>query len=266
MDNISLIRIKNVVAYYYFSDKCLDNAVIYAKGGPSFGDSGESPLWKIAKRYRYSLLIPDYIGYCRSYGKFTFDNCLETIIECEKFLRGEISATDCLNEKEITSHKNNVILVGSSWGGAIVPFINRKTDTKIKIVGMIKPVTDWTTQGKTRYKEEKIEETNVLIAKGWENIYRGYSDSEWPKILEGIGRNFNPIDNVDELKNTFVHVFHGKQDKVVNWRKSAVYFNKLKSINPKGRYSLMLTQGDHGSQTNINGLRYILRRIKIIPQ
>src|SRR5688500_10509205 len=113
MPNIILIKIKQVVGYLYLPDRPNGTAVIWCKGGPSLGDNGNSDLWPFLKRKNITLFIPDYIGYCRSDGKFDFKSCIETITESEKFLNGDIEALDTLTGEKLKSKIKKMILVGS---------------------------------------------------------------------------------------------------------------------------------------------------------
>lgn len=262
-EKILLVKLDEVVGYLYIPKKTTHKAIIYADGGPMLGNTGEFPIWDLCKKYGYILFIPDYKGYCHSYGKFNFKGCVDTLIESEKFLKGNLSATDLEKNSTLNFKCKDLILIGASWGGAIVPFLEKYQKSSIKYIGLLKPVTDWKSQGRTKYKEENVDQTNQWIINGWANIYRSYKNSEWPKIFKGQLSEFNPLDNIHLLKDKIVFLCHGKKDHVVNWHKSERYHQKFKTTNPETKIYLKYFKNfDHGEKLDMKGTEYILRTIK----
>jgi len=264
-DKIFLIKIKKVEGMLYLPKGSfeIEKAVIHAKGGPSLGDEGNSSLWGIAKKYQWALFVPDYIGYCRSDGNFTFKNCVYTLYEAEDFLRGKIEGIAVETGEKIKLKCKEILLIGSSWGGAIVPFLEKYKKSQIKAIGLIKPVLDWKSQGKTRFSEEDVFQTNRSIIRGWLNIYRGYKNSEWPKIFQNGLSEYNPLDNLSLLREKVVFLCHGGKDKVVNWRKSCLFYRAFKKEYPKGKIFWKLFKNqDHSSKMTAVGLNFILKKLK----
>lgn len=260
---IILIRIKNVVGTLYLPKNPTKQAIIYCKGGPSFGDQGDSPLWPIARKNKLALFIPDYIGYCRSYGKFSFRNCIKTIEESESFLSGKTKALIPETNKILRLSCKEIFLVGSSWGGSMVPFLEKYRKSKIKHIVMIKPVTDWTSQGRVKYKEEKTADTSQFIEIGLENIYRGYRDSEWPDIFSGNSEEFNPIKQLSLLTNKQVYLYHGKKDISVNWRKSERYYKEFRMVLPKSKIVMKIFDNlGHGPDMTKKAFSDAIRQIR----
>lgn len=256
------IKIGPVIGSLYLASTSSQKVIIYAKGGPSFGDNGKATFWKICKDNGYSLLIPDYLGYCRSEGKFTFKGCIETLSISEKFIVGKLEAIDLLTGKKIKIKSKNNILIGSSWGGAIVPFFDQKSCKSIKAIGLIKPVTDWVSQGKNKtHIEENPEEMINLTKSVYKNIYKGFEKSPWPDIIRGKIKKFNPINNVNLLKNIPVYIAHGNRDKSVYWKKSSIYFKKLISEGNKKTTFKLLKNCNHGSSSTNMGVKFILESI-----
>lgn len=238
--------------------------IIHLKGGPSFGDTGKSPLWKPCLKSNVSLFVPDYIGYCRSDGQFNFKNTLKTIEQSEQFLTGHLIGTLTDSNKPIKPKFSNIILVGSSWGGSIAPFYFKYyKNTKIKSLGLFRAVLDWKTQGKTRYKEENTSNITNLINNYWLNIYRGFDKSEWPDILHGKKPEYNPTDNVTYLKDIDIYITHGDVDKSIHWSKSREYFNKLIKNKIKAKFKLLKGVG-HDDKSNAKSMEYLLKQIRIL--
>ena len=248
MDQISLIKINQVVGNLYLPEKPTKKAIIFANGGPALGDQGNSNLWSAAKENNYILFIPDYIGHSRSDGEFNFKNCLETIFESEKYLKEKFNCTE-------------IILVGNSWGGAIVPFLEKYQKSDIKTICLVQPLTNWITQGKTSYPEEDVIQIDREIKTIWKNIYRGYADSEWPDIFLGKLKEFNPIDNLELLKDKQVFIYHGKQDSVIHFSKSQKYYQKFKKEFPKSKVFLKKLNGNHSNLFIKKALDSILKNL-----
>jgi hypothetical protein len=259
---IYLVRIQNVVGHLYIPETATTKAIIHAKGGPSLGDDGNSAIWPAAKKYNYILFVPDYIGYCHSSGEFNFDSCIDTFIEAEQFLTGKQTAIDTFSGKTISLSCDELVLVGSSWGGAMVPFLEKNQKSSIKNIALIKPVTDWTTQGKTKDEEENTEQTNQFIQNGWLDIYRGYQKSEWPQIFAGKLTNYNPLHNIQLLKDKNVIICHGEKDNVISVKKSQKYYQEFKKQFPDANVKLKVFKNlDHSSKMNYEGLKFILKTL-----
>lgn len=257
-DKIILIKTGQVVGYLYIPPIKTNKVVIMAKGGPSLGDEGNSSLWPTIKKFNWMLFVPDYIGYCRSDGKFNFKNSVLTLHQSEDFLRGNSIGIDTLTGQEISIKCSEILLVGSSWGGAIVPFLEKYKKSSINTIALLKPLTDWITQGRTKDPEENIDQTNTSIINGLLNIYRGYDNSEWPKIFSGKDKEYNPLDNLRFLNNKTVFICHGSEDESINWKKSYLYYQKLKKLFPKQKIFWKLYKSDHSGKLNTKALKFIL--------
>lgn len=257
---ILTVKINHVVGSLYLPSRVSKYGVIVAKGGPSLGDNGKSPLAEVSNKYATTLFIPDYIGYCRSDGVFNFRNCIETLLESQDFLEGRCDGTDINTGKKVKLNNKEIILIGSSWGGAMVPFIDKYKKSGIQHIGLIKAVTDWKTQGSTRYVEENVKSTNQIILNYWDHIYRGYEHSEWPKIFIDAPSEFNPIENINLLKNKHIYLVHGKQDRTINWRKTRKYEQSLRNDDIEVN-SYYIADGKHDDSTTVQGLDFILDSI-----
>ncbi len=256
-EQVRLIKIKQVAGFLYQNEKKADTVVIYAKGGPGLGDKGQNEGWPVARRFGYDLLIPDYIGFCRSDGEFSFRSCIETFYECEDFANGKLQATDAETGITFSVKYKNIILIGSSWGGSMVPFLEKYRKSGINTIGMIKPVTDWTSQGRTKDPEEDTVMTNKQVDLVWTHLYRGYHNSEWPEIFTNKHLpEFNPVDQTAMLAGKQVLVVHGTEDDVVNYKKTVKYYGELKKHKVSSK--LKLYKGDHSSAITVKGFRFIL--------
>ena len=253
-EKIILVKLNQVVGYLYLPSSWIRVAIIHLAGGPALGDGGDSALWPVAKRFGCALFVPDYIGHCRSSGKFNFKTNIETICESEDFLKGKIAGVDLETGLQIKLASKTIVLVGSSWGGSVVPFLEKYRKSSISYLGLFKPVLDWNMQKKS----EDVIRTDTLIKKGWKYVYRGYDKSDWLDISLGKKSEFNPIDNLDYLKGKTVYLCHGKNDKLVSSLQSTSFCKKLKSKFPEVKVKLKLVNQGHTSRVNISGLKFML--------
>src|SRR3989344_4414904 len=131
-----LIKLNKVIGFFYPSEVDKSIAIINLAGAPGFGDSGNSKTAQVCNSFGVSYLNPDYIGMCRSGGEFNFKSSVETIYESINFLTGKLLGTDIKTGKKLAKQKfNEIILLGSSFGGSIAPFFE-----KIKNEGLVKNV------------------------------------------------------------------------------------------------------------------------------
>lgn len=259
------IKIKKVVSSLYIPKKP-KVAIIVAQGGPGTGDNLKSEYWQPCKNNGAILMVPDYIGHSRSEGSFNFTNCLETIKECEEFLLGKLTAIDGLTGKRIESPKiKKIVVLGSSWGGAIAPFVSRIKNTTISDIVLISPVTDWSTLGNGEFEEESPQMVHNLIKFIMSNLYRDYKKSEWDGIFfnSKIRTKFNPIENLDLLKDKNVFVFHGNKDKSIHWTRTEKYVKKLRSFGETKLLTWRLFLNlKHGGAMKTKSLEYYFKIVK----
>lgn len=268
MDNKTykgIIKLNKVVSSLYIPENP-KLAIIVAQGGPGLGDKLNSEFWTVCKKHGAILMVPDYIGFCRSDGKFNFKNCITTLYECEDFLKGKLKATDGFNGQKISSPNiSKIVLVGSSWGGAIAPFIDKYKKTGISDLVQISPVTDWNTLGDGIHPEETRNQVDTAIETVMSNLYRGYKTSEWKEIFSNkkVRPEYNPIENLKLLKNKNVYVFHGNKDKSVHWSRSKIYVDKLKKSRLAKSVSWkLLLNSKHGGSTKSRGLASYFKTLK----
>lgn len=256
-----IIKIRKIVAGFYTSDKQTNSIVIYAIGAPLTGDMGKLVTAPMLLSRGFDIFVPDYIGYCRSEGKFTPKNCIKTFLESYEYVRGGQAIDVRTGEKLRMSYKN-VLFIGSSFGGAYVPLLPR-FNPKIKNLAMLYPVTDYNLCG-TMKGEESINDFMRSMEYGYKYLYRGIMHPIWQKHFKNQD-GLSPIDNLDFLKNAKVFIAHGKKDKCINYQQSLRYFDFLKKQHPQSieNYKLVIyPQGAHDKTTSIPAVRNLCQWLK----
>lgn len=259
-----LVKIKKVIGVFYPAKKVTPFALVGLAGAPGFGDTGNSQTAKIANKLGVSVFKPDYIGMSRSDGKFNFKNCLETIKESTEFLQGQIIGYDIDNGRSMNPLGfKRIILLGSSFGGSVASFVGKLGKTAIQDVILVAPVSDWKTQNPPFYKgDENAEQFIRIMSLGFKNVWRGFTDSLWPKIIRGKLKNFNPIDNTQLLAGKRVFLFHGAKDKTISWKDTFVFFQKLQKENLVKKVSFQkLLNSEHSPLTTALGVKIALKKI-----
>lgn len=258
------IKIGKIYANLYLPDKLngYEWGVIYLKGGPySTPDNGKSPFYKTCEANNVALIVPDYIGYFRSDGRFSFKNCITTILKSKEFMEGSIPGHDYLTKRNIKISVKNIIVIGSSWSGAIVPFVDFFGKTNIKYIGLIKPVTDWTFNKNSKEVEEDLIKTRDFITNQYKNVYRGFANSVWYQIFTKPIKKYNPINNTHLLEGKTIYIIHGNKDKTIHWTNSFRYYNKLLATNSSKKIFWKLLQNySHSEKTNIRSFDLIIEK------
>jgi len=257
---------KYIFAYLYSQKKLPSSFIIYLGGAPGYGDQGNSERGIKVAELGWGYLAPDYIGYNRSDGKFSFKGCLETIKKTEEFLLGKIKGIRADKFKKKIFHIKpgkikRIVVAGSSFGGAIAPFLSLLNSTTIKEIVLIAPVTDWKKLNKINRQEIEVFLTSILIK--MRNIYRRANTKEWKAIVNGSNLKTNPIYNIHLLKDKKVYIFHGNKDKSIPWKLSYEYYNKIKSfLENESVYFFLIKNGDHSWKTSLRALELFIKIFK----
>lgn len=257
-----LIKLNKVIGFFYQATDQSNVAVINLAGAPGFGDTGKSKTAKVCNKFGVSYLNPDYIGMCRSDGIFSFKGCVETVYECVDFLTGKLVGTDIEKSIKLPKKKyKKIVLLGSSFGGAIAPFVDKYGKTSIKEIILVAPITNWKGQ-KDQPSNEPIGEFIRILCFGMKNVWRGFAGSEWPQIIKGELNEFEPIQNTRLLKDKTVMIYHGNKDKSISWRDSAIYFDKIKNEGlAKNVYFEKLVNFGHSGTTVQEGVKRALKKL-----
>ena len=96
------------------------------------------------------------------------------------------------------------------------------------------------------------------------NVWRGFSNSEWPEIIKGNIKEMNPIDNTNLLADKEVFIFHGNKDKSISWKDSEKFFEKIKNEGlAKNVFFETLKNFGHSGSAVSEGVKRALRKIRV---
>lgn len=262
-----LIKFNDVVCSLYLPHKRTLTVIIEAVGAPCWGDSGKHMGWKACNAAGVALLVPDYLGSGRSGEEiFSMKNCLETIKRTELFAIGNTLGTDVTTGERVACAFSKVILVGTSVGGAVIPFYHEYYPSSgVKGLGFLYPTTTWDLHVGQQYKEESDAEYLSLLNRGWSAYYRGFKKSDWQNIIKAKNDRWNPMKNMVGPSGMLIFVCHGNKDVLVSWRRSYAYYERLKEKDPTNRYIYweLLQNAAHGGYAEYLGYRALIERFNL---
>lgn len=249
MYKTTFLKIGKIAGMWYGSDKMSKTLIVYGIGAPIPPDNGTLPDARIIYKFDTDIFVPDYIGYGRSDGVFTPENCIKTFtILYEAFSEG------CYGENAYTDSKQffkyeRIIFIGRSLGGTYVPLLPR-FNKAIKEVAIFSPVVDSKSCGSIKGEESNEDFLRSMKKDGYYHLYRGILAKQWENHLENKD-DLSPMDNISYLKDTKLFIGHGKKDTCVNYTKSVIYYKKIKHMYPNASNICLklYAKGDHGSKT-----------------
>lgn len=203
------------------------------------------------------VLQPRYIGSWESYGQFSLNNCLKTIIEAEKFfMRGE--AAECWANKNIKWNIDEIVILSSSFGSSIVLSALEKIKTK-RIICLC-PLTDLFKHNSIKTEpEQDLKVLGDFMVSGFENAFRGFNLPEWAEFIKGNSK-VNPIAHTSKIKNKEILLIHGDKDDVVHFSRTQEFYNQIKN---KNTAEIKIYPGiGHGKKLRDVSLSFIVDRIK----
>ena len=235
--------------------KNLKRGVIIFPGIPTFGNDGYA---QILSEQGFYVLEPRYMGSWESYGKFSIDNCIKTVIEAENlFQRG--SATECWGNKILKWEIEDIIIMSSSFGSAIVLSVAHSLKTKNLVC--LAPLIDLEQHNKNNgFQEQDIKALGTFIKRGFENVYRGFNLVEWRNFSDGK-LDANPMKTASKVCDKNMLFLHGKNDVVINYTRTIAYCDKIKNRN-KILLKLYNKVG-HGKQIKRRALTDIVKWINL---
>ncbi len=248
---------------FYDSESGSKTLVIYAMGAPTVPDNGTLTIAPYILDKKIDLFVPDYIGFGRSYGKFTPKGCIRTLLLLyNSFKRGVFGVNHYELEKRFFKYKR-IIFVGKSLGAVYVVLLP-KYKREIKEIGIFCGSMDQSEQGKIK-GEESNKSFIEGLSKDFTFLYRGMNPGIWWKHVED-GDGLSPMDNIGYLENTRVFIAHGAKDTCVHYSKSVKFYEKLVKTFPNKVSSFKLRlyrNGDHGASTTDNAINDFLKWISV---
>lgn len=227
--NSILINSNGLISNAYHNSKN-KTAVIYCKGGPDFGDNGQTEIFsKVSADLGISVIIPDYFGSGRSTGnQFSIKSCVHSINQLEEVLLNNIEVLDCWNNNYFKFNIQKVVLMGHSWGGSIAALYPKFYEhSKINKIGLAAGALDYSSTSHDENGGESDEDFWQQIKNGWLEYYRNIEDSDWKDLILHRNKQHSPLNNVEPLLNKRILICHGRNDEIILHKRSEDFYNKL---------------------------------------
>ncbi|MBU1252382.1 MAG: S9 family peptidase [Nanoarchaeota archaeon] len=187
----------------------------------------------------FHVLQPRYIGSWESYGDFSLENCLKTLIESVKMIRkGEV--LEVFNNKKINISCDKISIISSSFGSAIAMSFP-EVDNYVCLCPLLNL--------KQHSKDESKKEQDLIylvgfLKRGWENAFRGFNEKDWESFVSGKSK-VDPYKYLDKFEGKNILLIHGTNDEIVHYSRTVEFAKKLKD---KNNIDLNLVKGAvHGS-------------------
>jgi len=245
-----LLRIDGIAGIHYRTDASPKGLLIYGIGAPNVPDSGHLPDAPIVLNHGLDLFVPDYIGFGRSDGIFTPENCIKTFTQLyDNFSKGCVGRNTYDNLHEEMQY-DRILVVGRSLGGTYVPLLPRFND-RIKEIAIFSAVVDSKSQGSVEGEETNKLFLDSMREDGYHHLYRGILEENWVRHLENED-DLSPMDNIQYLSDVKLFIGHGRKDPICHYSKLQRYYNQIIEKFPerKENYKMQIYEtGDHGKST-----------------
>lgn len=245
-----LYRIGEIASMYYSMEVEADVAVIYGIGAPIPPDNGYLSDASLIVKCGVDLFVPDYLGYGRSDGVFTPENCLKTLLNLFDNLTKGCTGNNYYSLSTKRFKYKSIIFVGRSLGGAYVPLLP-KYNREINKLGLLFPAVNQAAQGSVKGEETNEDFMRSIKKDGYHYLYRNMPDEVWWEHLENKD-GLSPMDNIKYLSGCKLFIGHGMKDKCIHYSKSKQYYKKILDYFPdnKDQYKLKLySEGAHDTST-----------------
>lgn len=242
-------NINKISGIFYDSESNSDTILIYAMGAPNVPDNGTLNIAPAVVEKGIDLFVPDYIGFGRTGGSFTPQNCIRTLLQLYKsFKNGCTGINHYEFERRFFKYKR-ILFVGKSLGAAYIPLLP-KYNTDIKELAIFCGSLDQSEQGKI-YPEETNKSFIDALSRDFHYLYNNMNAKVWWKHIEDKD-GLSPMDNISYLSDCKLFIAHGKKDICVNYLRSVNYYKKIIKTfsDKKDQFQIKLYKnGDHGSST-----------------
>lgn len=166
----------------------------------------------------YWVFHPRYRGTWESEGKFMQHSPASDVIAVIDSI--ETGFVDYWNNKLYKLKPDQIILVGSSFGGAAA--ILASEDHRVNKALVFSPLINWKKPG----QGEPLHKLEYFMAQGFGEAYRP-AKNIWNKIR--TGKFFNPINVSKTINGNKLTLVHAKDDDVCPYRQTRLFSDKSKS-------------------------------------
>ena len=233
--------------------------IILAYGLPGSPSNTSDEFVRRFVRCGFVVAIPEYIGTFDSYGKFTPESSVDTILGTIKlFKKG--GAKDLLTMDTLHWKAKEIVLVGGSFGASVALVAGAKSKLIKKIVSLAAP-TNYGAH--TDPDEESVIDDYHVLKRAFPFTWRLTSKKVWTDLYKGR-LDLNAVDHTKSLKGKNVLLIHGMKDKVVNFRNSTQLYGLIKGGKSRKKLILLKHEGHFGLRAlrKPNVFNHVIRFLK----
>lgn len=215
------LKSENIAYDLYLPEKSNGGVILYVPGLP--GHPRKKLLGEIFAINGFTFFEMRFPGSWESDGEFTMNNCVRSIEEAYVFIQGGGGIELRRNTRREWAH-DNVILLGSSFGGGVILSSHIKDPLTFALLA---PIT------KLKHVRDSLfilpsggDDLFHLLSKGYANVYRGLTEKDWRNFLNEKTL-ICPEKNIENLKNKNLLFVQGTDDDVVQSVHTAEYVKIL---------------------------------------
>lgn len=203
--------------------------IIICPGLPS--DSSNYGLMDLISNEGFSCLYLRYSGTWGSYGNFLKDSPVKDVKNIIRFLLKNKYFVDSSNNQKTKFVFNEIILLGTSFGGSICLVAGAKSKFIKKIIAL-SPIIDYRDHARNQiYNEEDIGTLGNYLKRAYGVAYN-FSETSWRKFIAGK-LDINPIDYTKQLGKKKIILLSGVKDKSLSFDRVKNFFNEIPSKKKK---------------------------------
>jgi len=203
--------------------------VIICPGLPS--DPSNYKIMDLISNEGFLCLYPRYSGTWGSYGNFLKDSPVKDIEKIIHFLLKNKSFIDLSNNQKVKLVFNEIILLGTSFGGSVCLVAGAKSKFVKKIIAL-SPIINYRDHARNPiYQEEDISTLGSYLKRAYGTIYN-FNETSWKEFIAGK-LDINPIDYIKQLNKKKVIILSGVKDKSLSFERIKNFFNEIPSKKKK---------------------------------
>lgn len=231
---------KNIIYDLYLPENSNGKVILYVPGLP--GHPRKKALGEIFSTNGFTFFEMRFPGSWESDGKFTMNNCVESLDEAYIFIKKGAGIELRRGEKKEWKH-NKIIFLGSSFGGGVI--LSSCIKGPLTFV-LLAPVTKLENVKDSLIKFSSGDDDLFrLLSEGYTNVYRGFNQKDWHNFLSGKTL-INPEKNINNLKNKKLIVVQGTDDNVIQGAHTVEYVKELQNAQVNVKLLLIRDVGHGG--------------------
>ncbi len=246
------LKSENIVYDLYLPEKSNGKTVLYVPGLP--GHPRKRNLGDSFAKNGFVFFEMRFMGTWESDGVFSMENCIKSLYEAYTFVKNG-SGVELRMETIKDWPTEKVILMGSSFGGGVI--LSLDINDPLTLV-LLAPLTEI----------KKIKDSVVilssgdddlfnLLSKGYANVYRGLSKSDWDNFLDG-NTLINPEKTLESLKNKRLVFVQGRRDSIISHADTDRFVEKLK-VNGFNTEFMTVEDAGHGADLEDKSVESLLK-------